>query len=195
MKKDLYKKGPLRNYTRSKHELILRRDLLFKAADILEQNNFPYFLDGGVLLGAYRDNAFIPYDWDIDLICRTEQLTDYLQTLTQAFLNRNFNIDAVEKRHRKMKLVVELHNQPVSLQGYFKEGEYRVRRHNTFTKKIPQHFFEVGDTITFLDRTFPCCGPVEDYLNFLYRDWKTPLNSTKAFDYLHPQHYKEERNS
>ena len=49
------------------------RQLLINTKKLLDDNNIEFILDYGTLLGAYRDNQFIPYDSDIDIsICSTD---------------------------------------------------------------------------------------------------------------------------
>lgn len=48
------------------HSLILQI-LLEKVSNILDLNSIPYFIDGGTLLGAIRNQNRIPYDDDIDI--------------------------------------------------------------------------------------------------------------------------------
>lgn len=43
------------------------QELLFLVGDILSQAGIPYWLNYGTLLGAYRDNDFIPHDYDLDI--------------------------------------------------------------------------------------------------------------------------------
>lgn len=42
-------------------------DILKKIAEICDQNEIPYFLGYGTLLGAIRHNGYIPWDDDVDL--------------------------------------------------------------------------------------------------------------------------------
>ena len=42
-------------------------ELLLKVGEILDEEGITYWLNYGTLLGAYRDNAFIPHDYDMDL--------------------------------------------------------------------------------------------------------------------------------
>ena len=34
---------------------------------MLKENNINFFLQGGVLLGAYREKSFIKWDWDVEI--------------------------------------------------------------------------------------------------------------------------------
>ena len=43
------------------------QELLYRVDDILSQAGIPYWLNYGTLLGAYRDNDFIPHDYDLDI--------------------------------------------------------------------------------------------------------------------------------
>ncbi len=49
------------------------------------------FLNYGTLLGAYRDNAFIPHDNDMDLGCLLNSKQDF-ETLHKALTNRGFTL-------------------------------------------------------------------------------------------------------
>ena len=48
--------------------------LLRKWKEIAEENNVRYYLDAGTLLGAWRDEEFIPYDGDVDLAVHVDDL-------------------------------------------------------------------------------------------------------------------------
>ena len=41
--------------------------LLIEIVDLINQNNIHYALEGGTLLGIYRENRLLPWDSDVDL--------------------------------------------------------------------------------------------------------------------------------
>ena len=43
-------------------------DMLKKIIDLCDEAGITYFLDGGSLLGAVRDNGIIPWDDEIDIV-------------------------------------------------------------------------------------------------------------------------------
>ena len=52
---------------RTSDELLSRKNEFFKICNILDELNIDYYLHGGVLLGAIRDQDFIRWDWGIDI--------------------------------------------------------------------------------------------------------------------------------
>ena len=52
---------------RTKDQLEIRRKNFKEIIDILDNLEINFFLEGGVLLGAIRENDFIKWDWDVEI--------------------------------------------------------------------------------------------------------------------------------
>lgn len=54
-------------------------DILLHIDAVCQRHNIPYWLDAGTLLGAVRHGGFIPWDDDIDIAMRAEDLQRFLE--------------------------------------------------------------------------------------------------------------------
>ena len=70
---------------RTPDELLVRKNEFLKICDILDESNTKYYLVGGVLLGAVRDQDFIKWDWGIDICVFSDELMTKIDLLAISF--------------------------------------------------------------------------------------------------------------
>ena len=58
--------------------------------------------------------------------------------------------------------------------------------------KIPETYFLNKTKILYLNFELNCPGPIEDYLTFMYGDWKTPKRSDNMEEYLTREYYTKQ---
>lgn len=181
----------LENKTRLKtdEELALQNKGLIEIKQILEKAKVPYFLASGTLLGAVREKNFISWDWDVQCYFKAEDVVNRMEELKNLFSNADFNIEKVNKSFESLKFSLTKYNTLFELTAWYLDGEMRRR----ITSQLPARFFENPVAIEFLGHTYPCMTPAEDYLEFCYGDWKTPLRSDDKEAYIADQFYSEPR--
>jgi len=145
--------------------------------EILDSLGVPFWLDGGTLLGAYRDKDFCKDDEDdVDLCSWIEFKSDKIK---EEALKRGFEVEhewatqyAFKKNGSKIDLffnMIKDDNAYTFL--YFYEERIPV--------VIPLHFYKELEPIQFKDREFLRPKDIEDYLTLKYGDWKTPLHRSE----------------
>ncbi len=178
---------------------------------ILDNNNIPYIVDNGTLLGIVRENRLLPWDNDIDISINHE----YLDKLIK--IRYKFWLAGYRTRIRRSKLDMP----------HFPKGSVRILKIQArwfifkrfslldiFIKKkidhqyywtmgiknpvllsAPAHYYENLIRYEFDGYSYPIPRDYDNYLTYRYGDWRTPV---KKFDFKHDdlaiidRHHSEE---
>ena len=77
---------------RSKDELIAQNDGLIILKNILDDLGVTSYLSSGTLLGAVRDNDFIPWDWDVQMYLVMENAYPLRYKISKSLIDSGFTI-------------------------------------------------------------------------------------------------------
>lgn len=171
---------------RSDAELEAQARGLADLCDVLVDAGIPHLLSGGTLLGAARDGDFIRWDWDVEVSVRSEDVAGRLDELVERAADAGFTVAKRDDAPDNLKLVLEREGSVLELQAYRREGERRTRREY----HTEQRFFDGASTIDLRGRTYPCMGPLDEYLTDRYGDWRTPLRTADKSAYLSPSYFR-----
>lgn len=172
-----------KTYVRSEAELELQREALRHMARTLEGASFNYYLSSGTLLGIVRDGDLIPWDWDLGLYFKTEEIWGRLPELCQLLVDAGFVVERCEmfyKSSREVKVVARFDGIKFELLSWSMNGAFRMRR----SRRIPAHIFEGNSSVVFFDHSFTTFLHPTDYLEWAYGDWKIPLRTADKSVYL-----------
>lgn len=169
---------------RSDKELNLRKKGLFEIKKIFEENNIPFFLWGGLLLGIKRDNNFIKWDWDVELGLFSSDLKANWKKIVRLLKENDFEIIEKDLFNLKIEFIKYCKRDVTiySLVGWrydFFSGCY-IRKKLI----VPKFYFSKLYKISFQNKKFLCPGPISEFLRYFYGDWKTPKKTSNKKDYL-----------
>ncbi|PZC46096.1 MAG: Phosphorylcholine metabolism protein LicD [Chloroflexi bacterium] len=149
---------------------------LKEAKEILDPLGVVFLLSSGTCLGAIRDNGFIPWDDDLDLISivdrngLTEELVD---NAVEAFREKGYFVYAAGGNSRDVRAYSMMKN-------YVRIGWecYRIVNDSISVypgTQIPATFFTNPKEITFMGEQFLVPDPPEEYLRLKYgEEWMIP---------------------
>ena len=153
--------------------------ILSEFDDILEDENIPYYLSCGTVLGFYRDGDFIPWDDEIDIDIMSEVMMPKFELLKEIFVKNGFIVrDTYRGKNSKMGIFKE--GIKIAMASLSLENEYRIFSN----QKIPCKLYENVYKFEYNKKEFNMPSPPEEYLTWYYGDWKTTVKSYDPNSYV-----------
>jgi len=176
---------------RSDKELNDRKKGFIEVTDFFDELKINYFLQGGVLLGAVRNQNFIKWDWDVEISLFEKDLIKNWDIIINSLTEKNFKIH--KENNNRTQLKIELYKyQPIDITSFTIFGWSYDHKSNCYFRKkikIPGNFINNMDSIKFMGKIFKCPGPVEKYLEYQYGDWKKEKRTSNKNLYLSKDFY------
>lgn len=167
---------------RTDDELKIQNIGLKELHHILDEKKIKHFLTGGTLLGAVREKNFIKWDWDVEFTILTDEIFDKKEEINDLLVKSNFEIISYSSEYNNFKWELKKYGFIYELIGLYKEGEWMYRKVKGI--KVPASFFDKPSNIFFLGNLYQTVSEPENYLDFCYGNWKTPIRSAKKTEYL-----------
>ena len=178
---------------RTNNELNTRKKEFLKICDILVSLKINFFLNSGILLGAIRDNDFIKWDWDIEISVFSSEFLPKIDLISNTLEKSGFKIARIIRNKNNLKIdFIGLY--PSDVTSYTIYGWQYSKIRNVYWRKelsIPSKFLNELSKFNFLGRQFNCPSNLEEYLTFVYGNWRTPLRTSNKKVYL-TKNYKKE---
>ena len=167
------------------YSAIDREKVLKDTFKVLNRINVKFWLSGGSLLGAIRENEFIAWDGDIDLLMMVEDFLPVMHEVKSRLISEGFVV-RLNPSKKFPKASFFKNGFKVSIGALLKKNKWRIRP----LTKCPAYLFESEEFIEFKNMKFRVPSPVEDYLTHVYGDWRTPNKSSKYNDYINADYFR-----
>ena len=172
-------------------------EFMFFMCALLQENDIPYYIDHGTLLGIVRDNHLIPWDKDVDLsLLSTDE--DKIYELLDRSLKEYTHPDCIENNWRykiardklnidgkMMDIIIEIqiyNDSPHMSDSVALDLMFRYHINGKIHWKVAQKHLIVDydvcfplSTINFKNHKINAPHDTYKYLNILFGDWKTPV--------------------
>ena len=168
-------------------DLVAREKGLRDFHSVVKKMGLNVWLTGGAILGAVRDDDFIPWDDDMDMDMLEEEFVPVMHEFNKRLIESGF-ITRFTDTKKFPKISCFKYGNKYAIGGTVLKGKWRVRPN----LKYPARFFEDSETVVFKGMDFLQPTPVEEYLEFCYKDWKTPVDSDVSEEYEHAHRFRDQ---
>ncbi len=167
--------GSIGNREVNKKVLEDRLKGLLEIVDIIEKYNIDYFLAGGALLGIYRDNSFIPWDNDVDIFFKIEDILVIYDDFKSKLNENNFDIKDEALNEKYFSFRAYKYGTRYEFSGFYLNGKYRFNaKPFEMGWKYPKEFFEKSSFIDYRGYRLKTFYNFEKWLDLQYGDWEIP---------------------
>ena len=173
--------------------LELANNILKSLCDSAYKNSIELYIDFGTLLGVARDNTVMPWDDDIDFAITKIPDQTFLNWLTQwrtsHHLPVTFEVETRKDKHDDFIDFVLKFSHPdyqsfLTTICYRKEVDGQSLHMPSLGQWFaPQVHFSSPDYIEWQGINVQVPHDYENYLEFVYGDWKTPKKNMSMTDY------------
>ena len=174
---------------RTEAELIAQNNGLIILKKNLDSIGVINYLSSGTLLGAIRDNDFIPWDWDVQMYLITENAYPLRYKITKLLEDSGFTIHKFNDSEDSLKWDVRKQEAIFELTAWYLQGKWRYRKKKSM--RVPSYLFEGEYNINFKGLNYRTLNPPEEYLEFCYGDWKTPIRTSDKEVYSNSKHLRK----
>ena len=158
---------------------------LNEVVKILSQEKIPYRLASGTLLGFYRDNAFIPWDNDVDIFFNVVDIFNKKEDLVRNLKKEGFEIilNSKIKDYTCFGFRVKKYGTRYEFSGFHEKGNYMMQLPKwNIGWKYPKALFNSLGKIKFKNNEYMTFSDIEHFLILQYGNWKEPKR-TKYLTY------------
>ena len=94
---------------------------LFRELDeICKKNNLRYVMAGGTAIGVVRNEGFIPWDDDVDMVVERKYIERLLDAIEQRYPDRYF-VEAPLRTPGYLSSFIQIHRKKHSVSGIFRD--------------------------------------------------------------------------
>jgi len=150
---------------------------------ILDARGIIFYLDGGTLLGAYRDGKFCEDDHDdIDLTTFEAPTAARIHDILEDAAEAGFAVYHFWRKTPTTTAQLSVERGGVKIDLMFKERRHKKVWWTVWRGRVPTHkavkalYFSSDRAIAFAESIFRGPAFIEEYLEARYGDWKTPVH-------------------
>lgn len=159
-------------HIRTEEELNLQLKHLIEIKKVHEKYNIRMFLAAGTMLGAVRNNDFIPWDWNVSVGSFHEEFYPHFENICSDFENLGYRI---QKRAKKGHVAVNIFKDGIKFViealKLSDDGKYRTLPMH----KFPVNFYDGFKSVKLRGENFLILKNAEKFIEWYYGDdWQTP---------------------
>jgi len=141
----------------------------------------------GAALGAVREGDFIVYDYDVDIAVKAEEALPVKKQIVKSLKKLGFEVKVVQAEVTGEDTLIHFEQEPLfgHILLYYKSENKGLRQQKPVkeafgTAWLPEIFFASPGQARIRGQKYPVPAEVVKYLEWQYRDWKTPTNTGVA---------------